>query len=216
MLSPLVAVAAFVSFASLPNDLQAQPPAEPSAPSAVVALGRVTLRDAPVSQGGAFAASALTGATGLVSLISLLAGPPIEAPGTLFSRHARVATALFLMSVGPSMGDLLSADLGGFLLGAGGRVVMAGIGYATVMALEGQWQNAPLAVLTGVLFTGLLGLAWTAWGLVDLTRSAFAPQRWVTRQNRPLRAAHPEHPTRQAPSRQPPAAVPGEPGLFRM
>ncbi len=214
MLSPLVAVASFVSLAVAPpsgHDRLVPHAISTESPSAAVVLERVTLRDAPVSQGAAFAASAFTGATGMVSIISLLAGPPLDAPGTLFSRHARVATGLFLLSVGPSMGDLLTGDVGGFLLGGGGRVVMAGLGYATVMALEGQWQNAPLAVLTGVLFTGLLGLGWTAWGLVDLARSAFAPQRWVTRQNRARRAAQP-----QPPSRQPPAAVPGEPGLFRM
>ncbi len=199
-----------------PSDVLTPPPL-PGAPSLTephaeaLRLERVTLRDAPVGAGTAFAVSAVTGLTGLLNLFTLFVGPPLSLPGSELALHGRIATSLLLMSVGPSMGDLLVGDGAGFLIGAGGRTLIAALGYGTVMALQGQWSRSPAAVVLGVLFTTALGFGWVGWGLVDLVRSAFAPQRWVDRENRARQlGAAPDL------SRRPPSAVPGEPGLFRM
>ncbi len=159
---------------------------------------RVTLKDAPVTPLTAFGASVLTSLTGFASLIGLLAVSPETAT------HPRLAASLLLLSVGPSVGDLLAHDAKGFLLGAGGRTALAAASYGVVMAIAtASGDSAVLLIVPGILFVTMAAIVWTGWGAADLVRSYFAPQRWVTRQN----ALRP-HP--------PAAAVPGQPGVFRM
>jgi hypothetical protein len=179
-------------------------------PAAQLTFERVTYVDAPVSGLTAFGASALTAMTGLFNLMSIALRPPPGLPMSTFALHARISASLLLMSVGPSMGDLLTHNTVGFLIGAGGRTLLAGLSYATVMLMQGQGSN-PLVVLGGLLFVTMAALAWTGWGGADLVRAFFAPDRWVVRENARRRAEA----RSQVPSR-PPTPAPGEPGVFRM
>ncbi len=149
---------------------------------------RYTLDDAPTTPVASLLASGLTGVTGLfVGALALLSTPEAALPGSTFSFHLRLSTALFLLSAGPSMGDLLNENVGGFLLGALGRSALAAGGYGLVLWAMGSGSNVGVVMLS-VLGVGLGSLLWTGWSVVDLFRSWFAPQRWVERHNRALAA----------------------------
>jgi len=137
--------------------------------------------DAPTSPMASFAVSALTSGTGL--LVLSLAGfslPEEGIPGSTASFGARVGTGLFLLSIGPSMGDLANGDPLRFLIGAGGRSALALVGYGLVLGISSR--DVGVAALSAL---GLIGttLVWMGWGAADLVLSWFAPQRWVIRQN---------------------------------
>lgn len=149
---------------------------------------RVTLDDAPTSPGISLLSSSLTSLTGLVTLIGLTAGTP---PGGTFDLafRARLATSLFLLSTGPSVGDLLNHDLPGFLIGAVSRNVIAALSWGAIelMVTSGNGVTASLTLLA----VSVGALVWGGWCVADLVRSVFAPQRWVERTNESLRSRRP-------------------------
>ena len=156
----------------------------------------LTLGDAPTTPGQSFGASALTSFTGLVILGTLGTGPTRGLPMSNFTLQARIATSLLLLSVGPSMGDLMNHDGAGFLAGAGGRTLLVALGWGAVaLARVG---GAQVVTAGSVLFVTLGALVWIGWGATDLVRSLFAPERWVDRQNRLRPSAGVRDPTREA------------------
>ncbi|MGA9521074.1 MAG: hypothetical protein WBV82_06395 [Myxococcaceae bacterium] len=154
----------------------------------VQALTRYTVADAPTTPFGSFAASGLTSLTGLfVGVFALTSLPDEGLPGSTFSFHARMSTALLLLSAGPSVGDLMNHDPRGFLMGALGRTAIAALGYgALAWAVSSGGSSGATLVASMVL--GLGGLGWLGWSIADLVRSFFAPRRWVDRQNQALTA----------------------------
>jgi hypothetical protein len=153
----------------------------------------MTLRDAPTTPAQSFSASALTSLTGLVILAGLGAGPARTLPMGDFSLQARIATSLFLLSVGPSVGDLMNHDTAGFLAGAGGRTLLMALGWGAVSLAA--TDGPPVLTAGSILFVTLGALIWVAWGATDLVRSLFAPERWVDRQNQSFRISGVVEPT---------------------
>lgn len=145
----------------------------------------LTLRDAPTTSTQAFTASALTGLTGIAILAGLAEGPPRQLPMSDLSFHARVATGLLLLSVGPSVGDWMNRDVSGFLAGGIGRTALVALGWGALSLAASSQDSAVIG--TSVLFMTLAGLVWLGWGATDLVRSLFAPERWVDRQNQERR-----------------------------
>lgn len=141
--------------------------------------------DAPTSVIGSVAASGATSFTGFVLLTTLGTGLPAGLPMSAVSFNLRLATSLFLMSTGPSVGDLLNQDVGGFLVGALGRSALVGLGWGAVM-LASQPDNGVLDAASAALVVTMAALAWTGWCAADLLRSLFAPYRWAQRQNERL------------------------------
>lgn len=138
--------------------------------------------DAPSTPGQSFLASGLTSFTGLMVLFGLPTGPPTSLPMGTFAFTSRLATSLFLMSAGPSMGDLLNHDAQGFLIGALGRSALVALSWGAVAVASTPGVD-PLLSVTSVLFVTVAGLVWTGWCTVDLVRALFAPARWVEREN---------------------------------
>jgi hypothetical protein len=185
MIAPAALLAATLCAATPPADAPLRTPLLGDAPprAEVEEAPLYTLADAPTTPGQAFGASLLTATTGLVMLIGLIAGPiTINQPASELAFYSRLGTGLFLLGVGPSMGDLLNHDARAFLLGAGGRTVLAALG-AGAIALAASSPADPALIGTSVLFVALGSLVWTGWGAADLVRSLFAPERWVDRQN---------------------------------
>jgi hypothetical protein len=160
------------------------------------ALPRVmTLKDAPTTPGQSFGASVLTSFTGLVILGGIGIGPTRGLPMSDFSVQARIATGLFLLSVGPSVGDLMNHDTGGFLAGAGGRTLLTALGWGAV-SLARVAGAREILTASSILFVTLGALVWVGWAATDLVRSLLAPERWVDRQNGTRRASGVVDPTR--------------------
>jgi hypothetical protein len=141
----------------------------------------LTLRDAPTTPTQAFTASVLTSLTGIGVLAGLAEGPPRRLPMSDATFSARIATGLLLLSVGPSVGDLMNHDLGGFIAGGAGRTLLVALGWGA-LSLAASSTDATV-IGTSVLFITLGALVWLGWGATDLLRSVFAPERWVDRQN---------------------------------
>ncbi|HYX90691.1 MAG TPA: hypothetical protein VE782_03965 [Myxococcaceae bacterium] len=154
----------------------------------------MTLKDAPTTPGQSFGASVLTSFTGMVILGGIGLGPTRGLPMSDFSVQARIATGLFLLSVGPSVGDLMNHDTGGFLAGAGGRTLLTALGWGAVSLA--RVDRAPILTASSTLFVTLGALVWIGWGATDLVRSLLAPERWVDRQNRTRRSSGVADPTR--------------------
>jgi len=55
----------------------------------------------------------------------------------------------------------------------------------------------PASLVGSVLFVGLGALVWCGWGVADLVRSAFAPDRWLKRTNEAIRSREPIAEVRQ-------------------
>ena len=149
----------------------------------------MTLRDAPTTSTQAFTASSLTALAGVAILAGLALGPSTQLPMGEFTFHARLGTALLLLSVGPSMGDLMNHDLPAFIAGAAGRTLLVALGWGA-FSLAASSQD-PTVIGTSILFMTLAGLVWLGWGSTDLVRSLFAPERWVDRQNQQLTTGRP-------------------------
>jgi hypothetical protein len=141
----------------------------------------MTLSDAPTTPAQSFTASALTALTGVGILGGLGEGPQPTLPMSDFSFQARIATSLLLLSVGPSMGDLMNHDVSAFIAGSGGRTLLAALGWGAVSLAITSSDSVVIAMST--LFVTLGALVWVGWGATDLVRSLFAPERWVDRQN---------------------------------
>ena len=170
--------------------LLALPLGATSSEGATVELpGPVTVRDAPTTSTQAFTASSLTALTGVSVLGGLALGPPPRLPMSDFTLQARLATGLLLLSVGPSVGDLLNRDVSGFVAGAAGRTLLVALGWGA-LSLAASSQD-PAVIGSSILFMTLAGLVWLGWGATDLVRSLFAPERWVERQNQRLSTAQP-------------------------
>jgi hypothetical protein len=174
--------------AQLPQVVGSEPSGIPPRPPRVM-----TLSDAPTTPGQSFGASVLTSLTGVVILGGLGAGPPRTLPMGDFSLQARIATSLFLLSVGPSVGDLMNHDTAGFLAGAGGRTLLMALGWGAVSLAA--TDGPPVLTAGSILFVTLGALIWVGWGATDLMRSLFAPERWVDRQNQSFRISGVVDPT---------------------
>lgn len=163
--------------------------AAPSAATSIAAT-RATLADAPTSGGAAFLASSLTSFTGLVTLIGMASAPPPGQPGSDFAWRARLAASLFLMSAGPSVGDLLNDDKPLFFVATGLRTLICAVSWAGIelSAAAGTATNSstPFLVVGTILVVTVGALVWSGWCAVDLVRSFFAPDRWVRRHNERL------------------------------
>jgi hypothetical protein len=155
-----------------------------ASPSSSLDLERpqlMTISDAPTTPAQSFTASALTVLTGVGILGGLGEGPQLGLPMSNFSLQARIATSLLLLSVGPSMGDLMNHDVSAFLTGSGGRTLLAALGWGAVSLAITSPDSVAIALST--LFVTLGALVWVGWGATDLVRSLFAPERWVDREN---------------------------------
>lgn len=141
--------------------------------------------DAPTSVLGSVLASGATSFTGFALLTTLGTGLPAGLPMSEVSFNLRLATSLFLMSAGPSVGDLLNHDLSGFLVGALGRSALVGVSWGAVL-LASQPDSGALGAAGAALVVTMAALAWTGWCAVDLLRSFLAPDRWAERQNERL------------------------------
>lgn len=188
----------------------AQPPAAdaPSALTLVTAqvagrqvasqpVARVTLSDAPTTPGISFAASALTSFTGFMMLFGMAASPSPGLPGTDLLWRARLASSLLLLSVGPSVGDLLNHDMSAFLVASGVRSAIVAISWASLELLFTARSPDTLLAVGSLLFITVGSLVWTGWCTADLVRSLFAPQRWVDRTNSQLHSRMPIDEVRQ-------------------
>ncbi|HZA50334.1 MAG TPA: hypothetical protein VE549_06310 [Myxococcaceae bacterium] len=187
MIAPAAAAYAVVVLLSAPGPSGSSRPADDAdkaARSNVFQLETprpVLLTDAPTTSTQAFTASALTSLTGIGVLAALAEGPPRRLPMGDVSFHARIATGLLLLSVGPSVGDLINHDPAGFT-GAIGRTVLVALGWGAFSLAASTTDGTVIG--TSVLFMTLGGLVWLGWASTDLVRSLFAPERWVDRQNR--------------------------------
>ncbi|MBX5483454.1 MAG: hypothetical protein IRZ16_16655 [Myxococcaceae bacterium] len=152
---------------------------------------RYTEADAPTTPQVAFLASAFTSLTGLATTFGLFAQPPSSLPLSGFGWRARLATSLFLLSTGPSVGDLLNGDWGAFAIGAGGRTLLSWLAWGAVEYVSSTPGVDGMLIFGTVLLVTVTALVWTGWCAIDLVRAAFAPGRWAERMNA---SVHPRAP----------------------